>query len=457
MLALSEQGDGLRIALDGRDVDCELWREGQVNELRQAQRSELPYAPLCGDRLYLRNPVAGSYTHLERVTNFLRDHVWGGEKIVGFVKQEFYRDAFLEKGGSGGIAAGAASPHGVGRRPVPGANRRDVCRAYDRPRTSRDRCRPGARRAAAGTVVCGSRHRRNIHQRHAAGSISVPVSRRDSRTVNELDAVEAAALDYMVAMDLSKLDLGFALGTDHPRVGWSERVLESARDPKLPGPDGIGSVAPLVVNGMMSPPAVELAAATFAGGFKREHGAFRYGVLASQNHGSHYGFIEQGVIFSKLQPGLATLIVDDSGTVRMKTWFRADDAEISHIKHARQNGVPLIEYDEKTGTSSPGSLVNSWGPGNWSGSSEEHLRTLRAGACLLGTGHAALPGLRLLFGCDAERHGARFPGLRLPICHASRYECARAHLFCRLPARGRQDCRAASDRRHGGSRPQGRR
>jgi hypothetical protein len=30
-------------------------------------------------------------------------------------------------------------------------------------------------------------------------------------------------------------------------------------------------------------------------------------------------------------------------------------------------------------------LVNSWGPGNWSGSSEEHLRTLRAGACLLGS------------------------------------------------------------------------
>jgi len=26
----------------------------------------------------LRNPVAGRYTHLERVTNFLRDHVWGG-------------------------------------------------------------------------------------------------------------------------------------------------------------------------------------------------------------------------------------------------------------------------------------------------------------------------------------------------------------------------------------------
>lgn len=217
-------------------------------------------------------------------------------------------------------------------------------------------------------------------------AIGTPAQRQESRTVNELDAVEAGALDYMVAIDLSQFDLGFALGTDHPRVEWSERVLESARNPKLLGPDGIGSVAPLVVNGMVNPPTIERAAATFAGGFKREHGAFRYGALALRNHGSHYGFIEQGVIFSKLQPGLATVIVDDTGAVRMKTWAPADDADLSHIKYARQNGVPLIEYDEKSASSSPGPLVNNWGAGNWSGSSEEHLRTLRAGACLLGAG-----------------------------------------------------------------------
>ena len=52
---------------------------------------------------------------------------------------------------------------------------------------------------------------------------------------------------------------------------------------------------------------------TFTGGFKRDHGAFRYGALARQNHGSHYGFVEQGVVFSKLQPGLATLVHDGVG------------------------------------------------------------------------------------------------------------------------------------------------
>ncbi len=153
-------------------------------------------------------------------------------------------------------------------------------------------------------------------------AVAVPLSAAERRSVNELDSVEAGALDYLVAFDLQRLDVGFALGTDHPRVGWSERVLDSVRDPKLPGPDGIGSPSPLVVNGMVNPPTVERAVATFAGGFKREHGAFRYGALAEQNHGSHYGFMQEGTVFSKLQPQLATLLVYDDDTVAMKTWTR---------------------------------------------------------------------------------------------------------------------------------------
>jgi hypothetical protein len=385
MLALSAHGDGVRIAVDGRDIECPLWPEGQASTLQQAQHSELPYAPLCGDRLYLRNAVSGTFTHLERVTTFLRDHVWGGEKIVGFVKQEFFADAFLEKGGAQGVTMPKARTASAGA-PLP-------------PQIDATFAQRGAVPEHLGIDVGQGPSGLLLGQwyaiRDSAGmfisviqpeALAAPVARQQSRTVNELDKVEAAALDYIVAIDLSQFDLGFALGTDHPRVEWSDRVLESARKPKLLGPDGIGSVAPLVVNGMINPPTVERAAAAFAGGFKREHGAFRYGALALENHGSHYGFIEQGVIFSKLQPGLATLFVDDTGAVHMKTWAPADDAELPHIKDARQNGVPLIEYDEKTATSLPGALVNSWGAGNWSGSSEEHLRTLRAGTCLLTSG-----------------------------------------------------------------------
>jgi len=384
-LTLSARRDGIRVSADGRDMECSLWPDGQWGALQQAQSSGLPYAPLCGDRLYLRNAVAGTYTHLERITNFLRDHVWGGEKIVGFVKQEFFADAFLERGEAGRGWMPEARTAAAGAPPPPQIDAAFALHAVVPEHLGID----------VGQGPSGLLQGQWYGVRDSAGmfisvvqpeALAAPARRQEGRRVNELDSVEAAALDYMVAIDLSQFDLGFALGTDHPRVEWSQRVLESARNPKLPGPDGIGSAAPLVVNGMVNPPTVERAAAAFAGGFKREHGAFRYGPLALRNHGSHYGFIEQGVIFSKLQPGLATLFVDDSGAVQMKTWAPTDDAELPHIKYARQNGVPLIEYDEKTAVSSPGPLVNSWGAGNWSGSSEEHLRTLRAGACLLASG-----------------------------------------------------------------------
>jgi hypothetical protein len=191
---------------------------------------------------------------------------------------------------------------------------------------------------------------------------------------------------YLVAFDLGSFDLHFALGTDHPRLDWSPRPPERVRDPRLPGPDGVASPAPLITNGMVSPADVDRTVATFAGGFKREHGAFRYGPFSLENHGSHYGFIQEGTIFSKLQPGLATLLTMADGRVEMKTWTRADEATLEDIRDARQNGVPLIEYDPARGTSAPGALVNLWGPGNWSGSAAEVLRTVRAGACLQQSG-----------------------------------------------------------------------
>jgi hypothetical protein len=133
---------------------------------------------------------------------------------------------------------------------------------------------------------------------------------------------------------------------------------------------------------MVSPAEVSRTVATVTGGFKREHGAFRYGPLSLENHGSHYGFIEQGVVFSKLQPGLATVLAMDDGRVELETWSAAEEARLPQIRSARQNGVPLIEFDPARGRGMPGALVGNWGAGNWSGSAEGDLRTLRAGLCL---------------------------------------------------------------------------
>jgi hypothetical protein len=138
---------------------------------------------------------------------------------------------------------------------------------------------------------------------------------------------------------------------------------------------------------MVKPANIDSTVATFAGGFKRTHGAFRHGVLAERNHGSHYGFIEEGVIFSKLQPGLATVLVMKDGTVDIRTWQSEDNKQLPQVRYARQNGVPLIEYNASRRMSEPGDLVNLWGPGNWSGSANEDLRSLRAGLCLQENAH----------------------------------------------------------------------
>jgi len=181
---------------------------------------------------------------------------------------------------------------------------------------------------------------------------------------------------------LAQFDLRFAMGTEHPQVNWSDRMLPEMKDSALPGPDGIGTVAPLVNTGMVNPEWGDLVVAAFTGGFKRYHGAFLRGDLATKNYGSHYGFIENGVIMSRLQPGLATVVIYNDGTVDLKTWSATDSTSLSHIRFARQNGVPIIEYDAVLRTSRPGPFVMASGSGNWSGSASGSYRTLRGGVGL---------------------------------------------------------------------------
>jgi hypothetical protein len=372
---------GVRITSGEHHFDCDLWSDGVANPLVAAQRSALPYASLCNGHLFLRNRVAGHFTDLERATEFLRDYAWGSEGIIGFVRSEFYWDHFLETGRPAANPAPDLREPAHPERPWPASLSASAINRLVVPGDlGIDLSRP------VGSLVAG--------QWYPVGglpgiyvsflqpkTISQDILDSHRDTVNGLDSVEAGALDYLIAFDLSAFDLGFALGTDHPRVDWSDRIPNASRN-GLPGPDGIATTAPLVTNGMVSPALTAEIVATFTGGFKRQHGAFRFGAFATLNHGSHYGFIEQGTVFSKLVPGLSTLYVLDDGTVDIKTWTAQDDALLSQIRYARQNGVPLIEYDRGAGLSAPGSLVNRWGPGNWSGSAEEQLRSLRAGLCL---------------------------------------------------------------------------
>ena len=373
---------------------CELFGSGGA--LEQARRSKLAYVPLCEGRVYLRNPVEGHSTTLESAVDFLRDRVWGGEQVIT-VFHHLLEDRYRETGAlgthtsaslrpkAGGAPAGQPlaaiiDPQYADRLVIP----RGMGIVLHAEGPEKDGMIPGAwyEGANSGTWV-------SIIQPDV---IAPPILHSYGTIVNTLDRVEAASLCYLIAFDLDHFELGYELGTDHPRVNWSDRVAEPMKNPGLSGPDGIDSITPLASAGRIRPDAVPKTVATFVGGFKRTHGAFKFGDLARRNHGSHYGFIENGVVFSKLQPGLATVFVLDDGSVGMKTWTEMDNARLARIRHARQNGVPLVEakdtasdgaeFDEGSRAPVPGSLVNNWGAGNWSGSEDDKLRTMRAGLSL---------------------------------------------------------------------------
>ncbi len=380
-LALDEAHPrGLVIRKGGGETRCDLW--GSPPVLAEARASGKTFAELCGGRLTLRNPTEGRRTRLEMATDLLRDSVWGGEKITTFVRQNLYQDRYLETSklfaAADAVTADRSRPPGAPPRPL-------IDPRYDGQALEPAELGLELDSDTPGRVLAGRwyavRDQPGVFVNTLLARLVAPeVTAALKGRLNPLDEVESSALVYLVAFDLAAFDVGFALGTDHPRVGWSERALPAVRDDSLPGPDGIGTVAPLARTGSLSPAAARRVEATFTAGFKRSHGAFKHTALATSNSGSHYGFVENGAVASKLVPGLATAIVWDDGTVELKTWDQGDDASIGRVRHARQNGVPLIETGAD-GVTKPGALVPRWGEGNWSGSQDKRLRSLRAGLC----------------------------------------------------------------------------
>jgi hypothetical protein len=103
----------------------------------------------------------------------------------------------------------------------------------------------------------GARIHRHARGARVDGRAACSSDDPERERVSQLDEVEADALDYLVAFDLKKFDIAFSMGTEHPRVAWSSRASDEVRDPALPGPDGIGDVAPLVRIGLVPPWAAE--------------------------------------------------------------------------------------------------------------------------------------------------------------------------------------------------------
>ena len=355
------------------DFHCRPWA-GDEPELEQATNTGLPYSPICGGRVFVRNEVAGSRTNREAVTEFLRDNVWFGESIIGLIKSTFYQDAYFSTAETSseldaGQVVAALGTANLEHRPVMAAYM-----GFD------------LAGANGGRMEAGSWYAVNNVPDIYASVLQPGMINRDILNAKDgtgaLDRVERLADIYLVAFDLERFEMGYELGTEHPRVDWSPRPRGGGRNWDLVGPDGIDQTDPLIRVGMLSPALWGRVAAAFTGGFKRHHGAFKFGEFATFNNGHHYGFISNGVVLSKLQPSLATLYVLMDGTIGMKTWGGADDPPLRDIRHARQNGFPLLHPDPESGQIVPHSHIRQYGRGNWSGSADAEFRTLRSGACL---------------------------------------------------------------------------
>ena len=381
-LRLDEADGGLIVEHEaGPPAPCPLLTAGPEGAipLDAVTEGPSPYVRLCGGAVVLRRAAKGRVTSKEWAADFLRDKVRGGEKLTVFVRSTVFADSWrIEASAAGGLTPPAGDPLGPPAIPLDPA--RNATALVPRElglelEGVRGALAPGQWRPVVGTPGAWA-------TAVTAGLVDPTPSAPWTARMGALDKEEESTLVYLVAFDLDAFEVGFAVGTDHPRVGWSERALPGARAGGGAGPDGFADLAPLQRTGVLPASDAERVAATFTAGFKRSHGAFKYGALAGRNHGTHYGFIEQGVILSRLQPGLSTLYGTRDGTVGMTTWTEADDALVPELRFARQNGVPLVETPPG-GSPEPGALLSRWGAGNWGGSQDEKLRTLRAGGCLV--------------------------------------------------------------------------
>jgi hypothetical protein len=378
---------GLLLIEEVKRSPCDLWGINSHESLEGRRKSRISYAALCDSKVYLRNPTKGHQTPIEEVTDFLRKTVPGGEEIVSFFRDTVFAYLYQEKAEKSAELSPTASireSQGSHDGPAPALLNELQARPLLKPIDLGIKIHESGRNGMIPGIWYEAEGNSGIYVSVIVpNGIAPEIISSYKNVVNRLNSVELTQLVYLVAFDLSRFDLHYALGTLHPGVGWSKHIVSQMRDKSLPGPDGIGTISPLVSTGLINPMNAPRTVATFTGGFKREHGAFAYGPLAKTNHGSHYGFLENGVIFSTLQPGLSTIYVFNDGWVNMKTWAKEDSNFLSKLRYARQNGVPIIMgSDPVTRLSIPGPWVADWGKGNWSGSADKKLRTMRSGAAL---------------------------------------------------------------------------
>ena len=339
-----------------------------------------PVGLICGNMVMVRQQRPGSTSKVELATDLLRQ-TRVGDWLVEKLKPMLIRApeaAQSEADGAAGAVAGAPES------PLDAQVAPSHAKLAHKPRLLDIHTEAGD-----GSLSYG-RWYRALHHPGMFLSVLAPAAvdaailasypdRVDPIGTETSGSQENGSVAYMLAIDMGQYGFGYAIGADHPSVGWSPKAKQAPGLDVLPGPDGFAARAPLVTIGALPPYLADMVAGAFVGGFKREHGAFPTGDLAKVNQGSHFGFVENGVVLSRLNPGLATAVIAPDGTMDLLTWPENGDKDFRYVLHARQNGVPIVDGIDPQGMSIPGLLVNRPVEGAWSGNANGRLLTIRGG------------------------------------------------------------------------------
>ncbi len=217
--------------IQGKDrFKCDLF--GSANVLDEGKNSQMIYFPVCGGRMFLRNQSKGHKTALESVTEFVRDQVYGGEKVID-IFHHVLADRYQE---TGELHAGGTDAPATAEQPLPAL----VDPKYAHQRIGPTNLNITLKDPNAGMVPG------EWYPAAAEHGIFVSLMREnwvDSKIlsanrgmVNAMDGVEDASLVYLIAFDLDRFEAAYEVGTVHPRVEWATRAPAKFKTPGMPGP-----------------------------------------------------------------------------------------------------------------------------------------------------------------------------------------------------------------------------
>lgn len=402
-LRLTEDGIQVGAAADSDSEKnlCRLWdakaplATANLSDELLSKNPPMPFVSLCQGRLFVRVQLAGGESGIGRVANKLR----GGP--LGYVSTMVKTVPGVANRPEDVAASSGEVPKLAPQLGQPAAALLDPAQA-SQSLVRRDSTSLGIQTQEEDKELVQGRwypvkDNAGVFVSIMRSGMTTPEIRHSFSDRVDDPGVEEKSLVYLTAFDLSNYSVAYVLGTDQPNPQWGAApqgipVFSKPEGPfvKLaeernasPGPDGIGSAAPLVTNGIVPPYEIPRLVSTFNAGYQRYDMSMVNGPLSKKNHSSHWGFVQNGVVVSKLQPGLATAVAYTDGSFDLLTWPENDKALLPRIKDARQNGVAVIDgYDKKKQQSIPGQYVGGkdYYSGGWA--SGEYDSRIRSGLCI---------------------------------------------------------------------------